>query len=101
MRETMDCGVLLTPGHEITMGHWVARDQPRLARVRLHLVPLRAPGGAPDGPDVHALAGLAVGLRRYDHCILPVAPASLAWTRMSLQQAAGALPRPSCCSCTT
>ena len=64
MRETMDCGVLLTPGHEITMGHWVARDQPRLARVRLHLVPLRAPGGAPDGPDVHALAGLAVGLAR-------------------------------------
>lgn len=94
MRETMDCGVLLTPGHEITMGHWVARDQPRLARVRLHLVPLRAPGGAPDGPDVHALAGLAVGLRRYDHCILPVAPASLAWTRMSLQQAAGALATP-------
>ncbi|MFP3746730.1 hypothetical protein SB816_26965 [Achromobacter sp. SIMBA_011] len=94
MREAMDCGVLLAPGHEITMGHWVARDQPRLARVRLHLVPLRTSGGASGGPDIHALAGLAVGLRRYDHCILPVAPASLAWTRMSLQQAAGALATP-------
>lgn len=91
MRDTMDCGVLLTPGHEIAMGHWVARDQPRLARVRLHLVPLRTPG---TGPDVHALAGLAVALRRYDHCILPVAPASLAWTRLSLQQAAGELATP-------
>lgn len=94
MRETMDCGVLLTPGHEIAMSHWAARDQPRLARVRLHLVPLRTPGGGADGPDTHALAGLAVGLRRYDHCILPVAPASLAWTRLSLQQAAHALATP-------
>ncbi len=118
MRETTDCGVLLTPGHETAMRDWVARDQPRLARVRLHLVPLRnavALGGAasgsgladgavalpgdassrpPDGPDIHALARLAVGLRRYDHCILPVAPASLAWTRMALQQAGGALATP-------
>lgn len=118
MRETTDCGVLLTPGHETAMRDWVARDQPRLARVRLHLVPLRnaaamggdMPGGGstagaaqsagdaasrvPDGPDIHALARLAVCLRRYDHCILPVAPASLAWTRMALQQAGGALATP-------
>lgn len=94
MRETMDCGVLLAPGHESAMGVWVAREQARLARVRLHLVPLRAPGSGPGGPDTHALAGLAVGLRRYDHCILPVAPASLAWTRMSLQQAGRALVTP-------
>lgn len=90
----MDCAVLLTPGHEAAMGDWVARDQPRLARVRLHLVPLRQPGTGPGGPDTHALAGLAVGLRRYDHCVLPVAPASLAWTRMSLQQARAALATP-------
>ncbi|KOQ28503.1 MULTISPECIES: hypothetical protein [Achromobacter] len=94
MRETMDCGVLLAPGHETAMGDWVARDQPRLARVRLHLVHLRLPGSGPGGPDTHALAGLAVGLRRYDHCVLPVAPASLAWTRMSLQQARGTLATP-------
>ncbi|WYX11191.1 hypothetical protein WJ978_09620 [Achromobacter xylosoxidans] len=93
MRETMDCGVLLAPGHETAMGDWVARDQPRLARVR-HLVHLRLPGSGPGGPDTHALAGLAVGLRRYDHCVLPVAPASLAWTRMSLQQARGTLATP-------
>ncbi|WP_232296027.1 hypothetical protein [Achromobacter xylosoxidans] len=94
MRETMDCGVLLAPGHETAMGDWVARDQPRLARVRLHLVHLRLPGSGPGGPDTHALAGLALGLRRYDHCVLPVAPASLAWTRMSLQQARGTLATP-------
>lgn len=101
------------------MREWVVRDQPRLARVRLHLVPLRAQAavaGAPDsraagrradtgvasvsarvasdGPDIHALARLAVGLRRYDHCILPVAPASLAWTRMALQQAGESLVTP-------
>lgn len=100
------------------MRDWVARDQPRLARVRLHLVPLHrvsphapvapavvasglspaamadgAPGAA-DGGDIQALARLAVGLRRYDHCILPVAPATLAWTRMALQQASGALATP-------
>jgi hypothetical protein len=90
----MDCGVLLAPGHEAAMGDWVARAQPRLARVRLHLVPLRQSGGGPCGPDTHALAGLAVGLRRYDHCVLPVAPASLAWTRLSLQQARDALATP-------
>ncbi|CAB3901168.1 hypothetical protein [Achromobacter deleyi] len=96
MRDTTDCGVLLTPGHEAAMRAWVARDQARLARVRLHLVPLRsaavAAGG--DGPDIHALARLAVGLRRYDHCILPVAPASLAWARMALQQAGDAMVTP-------
>lgn len=90
----MDCGVLLAPGHESAMGDWVARDQPRLARVRLHLVPLRLSGSGTDAPDTHALAGLAVGLRRYDHCVLPVAPASLAWTRMSLQRARDALATP-------
>lgn len=113
MRETTDCGVLLTPGHETAMSDWVARDQPRLARVRLHLVPLQAPAvsgatprlplaammhrspeATPGGADIQALARLAVGLRRYDHCILPVAPASLAWTRMALQQAGGTLTTP-------
>lgn len=95
MRETTDCGVLLTPGHETAMREWVARDQPRLARVRLHLVPLRnATVSADDSPDIHALARLAIGLRRHDHCILPVAPASLAWTRMALQQAGDALVTP-------
>lgn len=94
MRNIMDCGVLLTPGHEANMQNWVIRDQPQLARIRLHPIPLRMPGSGSGGPDIHALAGLAVGLRRYDHCILPVAPASLAWTRMSLQQAGGALSTP-------
>lgn len=102
MREVMDCGVLLAPGHEDAMREWVARDQPRLPRVRLHLVPLPAASppaggllGAPFlAPDVQALARLAVALKRYDHCILPVAPPSLAWARTALQEARATLATP-------
>jgi len=87
------------------MRRWVDGHSIRASRLRLHLVslnPLRyaAPGAASqvpaaeDGPDVQALARLAVALKRYDACILPVAPASLAWTRMALQQARAALATP-------
>ncbi|MGY6268275.1 helix-turn-helix domain-containing protein [Achromobacter denitrificans] len=104
MREVLDCGVLLAPGHEAAMQDWVGRHPSRLTRLRLHLVPLAAmrygagqqfpAPAAPEGPDVRALARLAVALKRYDACILPVAPASLAWTRMALQQAGGLLSTP-------
>ncbi|WP_447917463.1 helix-turn-helix domain-containing protein [Achromobacter aegrifaciens] len=116
MREVLDCGILLAPGHEGAMRDLVARHPARQTRVRLHLVPLspmryaaagetsqaaavptggdaRLAASVPD-PDVQALARLAVALRRYDCCILPVAPSSLAWTRMALQQAGGALTTP-------
>ncbi|MBB1597395.1 helix-turn-helix domain-containing protein [Achromobacter sp. UMC46] len=84
------------------MRDWVARHQARLARIRLHLVPLRGPDAqAPDvqapevqAPDVQALARLAVQLRRYDGCILPVTPATAAWARMALAQAGAALTTP-------
>ncbi|EHK63548.1 helix-turn-helix domain-containing protein [Achromobacter arsenitoxydans] len=94
----LDCGVLLAPGHERSMAAWIDSHQARLARVRLHPVPFAphpGPGGA-DGPAAapEALARLAVALRRYDGCILPVAPSSLAWTRMALQQARSALGTP-------
>ncbi|MFD4838084.1 helix-turn-helix domain-containing protein [Achromobacter sp. NPDC058515] len=98
MRDVLDCGVLLAHGHERAMDDWVAAQQARLTRVRLHPVPL-APrprqGGAevaPPSPD--ALARLALALRRYDGCILPVAPFSLAWARMALQQAGDVLATP-------
>lgn len=103
MRDVLDCGVLLAPGHEAAMRDWVGRHSVRATRLRLHLVslsPLRyaavtaAALQAPEGPDVQALARLAVALKRYDACILPVAPASLAWTRMALQQAGAALSTP-------
>ena len=86
MREVLDCGVLLAPGHEGAMRDWVARTQARLTRIRLHLVPLArthtagpadvpadVPGAVPaPGPDadshplqdVQVLARLAISLRR-------------------------------------
>lgn len=104
MRNVLDCGVLLTPGHDAAMRDWVARNRGRLARIRLHLVPLASPGRAHDDDaapswmgsvqDVQALARLAVSLRRYDSCILPVTPATVAWARMALAQAGATLTTP-------
>lgn len=112
MRDVLDCGVLLAPGHESTMSEWVASHQPRLTRVRLHPVSLTRQAGSSGGTDAaqtsgashapgapHAappdsLARQALSLRRYDGCILPVTPCSLAWARMALQQARGALTTP-------
>ena len=132
MREVLDCGVLLAPGHEAAMRDWVTRYQRGLPRVRLHLVPLEAQlvtGGAVTGStatgnaspghaitghaaadhadapeatrlpaghpqDVEALARVAVSLRRYDSCLLPVAPSSVAWARMALSHAGDALTTP-------
>lgn len=44
--------------------------------------------------DVQALARVAVSLRRYDSCVLPVAPSSVAWARMALSHAGDALTTP-------
>ncbi|MFJ3462725.1 helix-turn-helix domain-containing protein [Achromobacter spanius] len=92
MRDVLDCGVLLAPGHETTMGAWIAGHQARLTRVRLHPVSLAQQGLDAAPPD--SLARQALSLRRYDACILPVAPYSLAWSRIALQQARGALSTP-------
>jgi len=92
MRDVLDCGVLLAPGHESTMGAWIAGHQAKVTRVRLHPVSLAPPALAEAPPD--SLAQQALSLRRYDACILPVAPSSLAWARMALQQARGALTTP-------
>ena len=104
MRKVLDCGVLLAPGHEDDMREWVALHRGGLPRIRLHLVPLAsvaaaaqdAPAPAPPdtSQDVQALARLAVSLRRYDSCILPVAPSSVAWARMALSQAGALLTTP-------
>lgn len=99
--------MLLAPGHEAAMRDWVTRCQGGLPRVRLHLVPLEAQvavdhAGAPETTslpaclqqDVQALARVAVSLRRYDSCVLPVAPSSVAWARMALSHAGDALTTP-------
>lgn len=115
MRDVLDCGVLLAPGHESTMNEWIANHQGKLTRLRLHAVSLArqagvsgAPGaarvtgspgatnaaGAPDAAPPDSLGRQALSLRRYDGCILPVTPGSLAWARMALQEARGALTTP-------
>lgn len=92
MRDVLDCGVLLAPGHESTMGAWIAGHQAKVTRVRLHPVSLAPQALGPAPPD--SLAQQALSLRRYDACILPVAPCSLAWARIALQQARSALATP-------
>jgi hypothetical protein len=103
VRKVLDCGVLLAPGHEDDMREWVALHRGELPRIRLHVVPLACvaaaapdtpPAAADISPDVQALARLAVSLRRYDSCILPVAPSSVAWARMALSQAGALLTTP-------
>ncbi|WP_046806628.1 MULTISPECIES: helix-turn-helix domain-containing protein [Achromobacter] len=112
MRQVLDCGVLLAPGHEAAMRDWVARHQSGLPRIRLHLVPMDATPAAArtnatqtaagcitalpcDGtPDVQVLARMAVSLRRYDSCVLPVAPSSVAWARTALSMAGANLTTP-------
>lgn len=91
MREMLDCGVLAPPGHEEAMRAWIARHQSQSARVRFYPLSL-----SPTGADVApcALANMAVVLKRYDACLMPVAQATLAWTRIALQQARPMLATP-------
>ncbi|WP_233234263.1 hypothetical protein [Bordetella sp. LUAb4] len=103
MRETLDCGVLMVPPHHGWMLEWISRHAQALGRLRLYPVHfdektlsgsaslaipplLPAPPGAAPGMDVSAevLARLAIPLRRYDVCVLPVTPATVAWTRTAL-----------------
>ncbi|WP_251862842.1 helix-turn-helix domain-containing protein [Achromobacter sp. Marseille-Q4962] len=93
MREMLDCGVLLAPAHVGAMRAWMAGRQPLLPRVRLHAVDLGATDGAPSGP-ADAIARLAVALRRYDSCLLPVSAPSLGWARTALAQCQGRLDTP-------
>lgn len=91
MREMLDCGVLLPPGHDAAMRDWIERHQPQVARVRFHPLLLASAGEA---AEPQALAAMAVTLKRYDACLMPVEPATLAWTRIALQQARPALVTP-------
>ncbi|AOB32937.1 hypothetical protein AKI39_22615 [Bordetella sp. H567] len=101
MRETLDCGVLMVPAHAGWIKAWMDRHAGHMARVRLHAVPLddgAPPGGAQGGAGAQAatqsLARLAMSLRRFDACLLPVAPDTLGWTRTALSCARGGLHTP-------
>jgi len=65
------------------------------ANLLLHPWPLSGLPGEPSGPlawpeaSRQGLARLAPYWRRFDVCLLPVIPATLAWTRMALATAAG------------
>ncbi len=62
MRDVLDCGVLLAPGHESTMGAWIAGHQARLTRVRLHPVSLAPPALAEAPPDSRPAGVVATAL---------------------------------------
>jgi hypothetical protein len=105
MRETLDCGVLMVPAHAGWMDAWMDRHAANMARVRLHAVTLddgallvasdgvaTAYSGAPAA--TLSLARLAMSLRRFDACLLPVAPDTLGWTRTALSCARDGLHTP-------
>lgn len=87
MRETLDCAVLMTPGHEAWVQDWVGRQHGQQGRLRLHAQELSAL--APGAPDTRLLARARLALRRFDGCLVPVAPASLSWVRTVLANAGG------------
>lgn len=107
MRETLDCGVLMVPAHAEWMRAWMERHAADMARVRLYAINLDDGGvlvasvatgmasaymGAPAA--AHSLARLAMPLRRFDACLLPVTPETLGWTRTALSCARDALSTP-------
>jgi CheY-like chemotaxis protein len=102
MRETLDCAVLMVPMHACWMREWMTKQGPRLHRVRLHAVVLEEPAIAAESdpagdarmPGPQALANMAMRLRRFDACVLPVTPATLGWTRTVLSCARSELRTP-------
>lgn len=89
MRETLDCAVLMTPGHEAWVHDWVHSHH---GRGRLRLYAQEISTLAPGAPDTRLLARARLALRRFDGCVVPVAPASLPWVRTVLANA-GSEPR--------
>lgn len=101
MVRQIDCAVLALPASDVWLdGPW---RESALGPLRLQRLPLAGDGHwdgvvtvqaayAP-GPAL-ALARLAPALQRFDLCVLPVAPGTLAWTRAALAAVRGALPVP-------
>ena len=90
MRERLDCFVLQTRCSR----DWVAPMLGTHAAGRLNVHGTETDIDI-DADAAHtALASMAMSLRRYDVCFLPVAPASLAWARISLSQPLADLQTP-------
>jgi len=95
MRQQIDCAILSLAAHEQWMSMVLEQASSALSRVSIHkldweqvaLLTASADELMPDG-NVHlpttCLAQAAVALRRYDVCIVPVSPSTLAWTRLTL-----------------
>jgi hypothetical protein len=105
MRETLDCGVLIVPAHAGWMHRWMDMHGEDMARVRLHAVSLDegavfvAANGVATAyvgasAAAQSLARLAMSLRRFDACLLPVTPDTLGWTRTALSCARQSLHTP-------
>lgn len=90
MRERLDCAVLVTRCTQ----EWVEPILGRHAGGRLHLhgfEPLIDTNAA----GAHtALTAAAMGLRRYDVCLLPVRPSTVSWARTALSHALPGLQTP-------
>ncbi len=97
MRGTIDCAVLMVPEHRLWMREFVKDWMPTQSRIVLHCVELIDSASTlqePCLPDGSVLSQLALSLKRYDVCLLPVTLGTLGWTRMALATANGILQTP-------
>lgn len=90
MRERLDCAVMLT---YCTLD-WVEPLLGQYAGGRLFLHGLEPVVDIEREGAAQALSAMAMALRRYDACLLPVWPATLSWARISLSQALPQLQTP-------
>lgn len=101
MYRHIDCALLAVPAFEAWLDNAftlsAGTDALRLQRVDLQdgVWAGCTAARAVYGDDAsQALVRIAPGLQRFDVCLLPVMPASLAWTRVALARAHEALPVP-------
>lgn len=101
MYRQIDCALLALPAFEPWLKKVAAEH--RTAPVQFHICPLNAdsdwsgsvlPATTYETPASQALLRCAPALLRHDVCLLPVMPASLAWTRVALAIARDHLPVP-------
>lgn len=90
LREIFDCAVLMTPGHEGWVRDWVDSHHGQFGRLRLYVLDVTSEAPA----DAQWLSRAHLALRRFDGCILPVAPESLSWVRTMLANAEARLRIP-------
>lgn len=101
MYRHIDCALLAVPAFEAWLGNAFTLSAGTEA-LRLQRVDLQdgawagcTAAQAVYGDDAsQALVRVAPGLQRFDVCLLPVMPASLAWTRVALARAHEILPIP-------